>query len=44
MFDYLAKGYPLDYFVEQFPSVDRDHVVAVLREASDRAISEAKAA
>ena len=39
LFDYLAKGYPLDEFLRQFPSVDRDHAVAVLAEASTRAIA-----
>jgi uncharacterized protein (DUF433 family) len=27
--DYLEAGHPLDHFVEQFPSVSREHAVAV---------------
>ena len=30
LFDYLAKGHPLDEFMRQFPSVSREHAVAVL--------------
>jgi len=30
-FEYLAEGLSLDYFLESFPSVTRDHAVAVLR-------------
>ena len=44
LFDHLARGYSLDEFIEQFPSVDRAHVVAVLAEAGASAVSEAKAA
>jgi uncharacterized protein (DUF433 family) len=44
LFDYLALGYSLDEFLKQFPSVERAHVVAVLHEASTRAVSEARAA
>jgi len=31
MFDYLADGLSLDYFLETFPSVTREHATAVLR-------------
>jgi uncharacterized protein (DUF433 family) len=31
LFDYLADGLSLDYFLEFFPSVPRDQAVAVLR-------------
>ena len=31
LFDYLADGLSLDYFLETFPSVTRDHAAAVLR-------------
>lgn len=31
LFDYLADGLSLDYFVETFPSVTREEAVAVLR-------------
>ncbi len=30
LIDYLEAGHPLDHFVEEFPSVTRDHAVAVL--------------
>ena len=44
LFDYLLKGYPLEEFLKQFPSVSREHAVAVLAEASQRAVASAKAA
>ena len=44
LFDHLARGYSLEYFLEQFPSVERAHVVAVLQEAGARTVSEAKTA
>ena len=31
LFDYLADGLSLDYFVESFPSVTREDAMAVLR-------------
>lgn len=31
LFDYLADGLSLDYFLETFPSITRDHAAAVLR-------------
>jgi uncharacterized protein (DUF433 family) len=30
LFDYLEGGDPLDEFLKQFPTVSRDHAVAVL--------------
>lgn len=30
LFDYLARGRSLDYFLEQFPSVTREQAAAVL--------------
>ena len=44
LFDYLAKGYPLDEFLRQFPSVSREHAVAVLTQASVHFASATKAA
>lgn len=44
IFDYLAKGHSLNYFLEQFPSVDREHAIAVLAQASGQVLSAAKAA
>ena len=34
LFDYLADGYSLDQFLEQFPSVERSDAQAVLELAS----------
>jgi len=31
LFEYLADGLSLDYFLESFPSVGRDNAVGVLR-------------
>ena len=44
LFDYLGKGYPLDEFLQQFPTVSREHAVAVLAEAGTQFASSAKAA
>jgi uncharacterized protein (DUF433 family) len=33
LFDYLARGRSLDYFLEQFPSVKRQQAVEVLEQA-----------
>ena len=30
LLDYLEAGHPLDHFLDEFPSVSREHVVAVL--------------
>jgi uncharacterized protein (DUF433 family) len=35
LFVYLRDGYTVDVFLDQFPTVKRDHVDAVLRMASD---------
>ena len=35
LFDYLAKGRSLDYFLEQFPSVTRDQATMVLNDACE---------
>src|SRR5579884_1111508 len=34
LFDYLARGRSLDYFLQQFPSVTREQVAEVLQYAS----------
>ena len=44
LFDHLAQGYAIDYFLEQFPSVTREHVLAVLAEASKHVTDRAEAA
>ncbi len=33
LFDYLARGRSLDYFLEQFPSVTREQAAEVLEQA-----------
>jgi len=33
LFDYLARGRTIDYFLEQFPTVERHQVADVLEEA-----------
>ncbi len=36
LFEYLADGLSLDYFLETFPSVTRDQAAAVLRYGQNR--------
>ena len=43
LFDYLADGLSLDYFLETFPSVTREHATAVLRYGLNRIEAELKA-
>lgn len=33
LFDWLAGGHSIEYFLEQFPSVSREQVLAVLHES-----------
>ncbi len=40
LFDYLADGLSLDYFLETFPSVAREQAAAVLRYGWQRIASE----
>jgi uncharacterized protein (DUF433 family) len=40
LFEYLADGLTLDYFLESFPSVTRELAVAVLRYGQQRIQSE----
>ena len=40
LFDYLADGLSLDYFLETFPSVTREQAAAVLRHGWQRIESE----
>jgi uncharacterized protein (DUF433 family) len=40
LFDYLADGLSLDYFLETFPSVGREQAAAVLRYGWQRIESE----
>jgi uncharacterized protein (DUF433 family) len=39
LIDYLEAGHPLDHFVDEFPSVSREHAVAVLELAKRALIS-----
>jgi uncharacterized protein (DUF433 family) len=41
LIDYLEAGHPLDHFLDEFPSVSRDHAVAVLELAKQALISPA---
>ncbi len=41
LFDHLEGGYTVEYFLEEFPSVAREQVMAVLDTAKNRAESEA---
>lgn len=44
LFDYLEGGDPLDVFLDQFPSVPREHAVAVLELAKRTLVAQAAAA
>jgi uncharacterized protein (DUF433 family) len=39
LLDYLEAGDSIDEFLEGFPSVTRDQVIAFLEEAKDRAVA-----
>ena len=41
LIDYLEAGHPLDHFLDEFPSVSREHAVAVLELAQRALISPA---
>ena len=44
MIDYLEEGSPLDEFLDDFPTVSRDHAVAVLELMKEAVLSRAVAA
>jgi hypothetical protein len=44
LIDYLEAGDPLDDFLQDFPSVARDHAIAVLELAKAALLSKAVAA
>jgi uncharacterized protein (DUF433 family) len=44
LIDYLEGGHPLDEFLDDFPSVSREQVIAVLEEAKEALIRRARAA
>jgi uncharacterized protein (DUF433 family) len=41
LFDYLEAGESIDDFLEGFPSVTREHVIALLEDAKHRSIAAA---
>ena len=41
LFDWIEEGNTIDFFLEQFPSVRPEQVVAVLQDASRRTVEEA---
>ena len=41
LIEYLEAGHPLDQFLEDFPSVTRDHAVAVLELAKQALLTPA---
>jgi uncharacterized protein (DUF433 family) len=38
LFDHLKRGYTVDYFLQQFPSVSREQVQRLLDEAQARTV------
>jgi uncharacterized protein (DUF433 family) len=44
LFDYLARGRSLNYFLEQFPSVKRDQAIRLLERAGKRIARDSRAA
>jgi len=43
LIDYLEGGHPLDEFLDDFPSVSREQVIAALEEAKEALIRRARA-
>lgn len=41
LIDYLEAGHPLDHFLDEFPSVTREHAVAVLELAKQALLTSA---
>lgn len=41
LIDYLEAGHPLDHFLDQFPTVSRDHAIAILELAKHALITPA---
>jgi uncharacterized protein (DUF433 family) len=44
LIDYIEEGSPLDEFLEDFPTVSREHAIAVLELAKESLIERATAA
>lgn len=41
LFDWLEEGHSIDYFLEQFPTVKRTQVLAVLESAKRQSVEKA---
>lgn len=44
LIDYLSSGQPLAEFLEDFPTVSREQAVAVLHEAAEALVADARSA
>lgn len=44
LIDYLGGGQPLSEFVEDFPTVTREHAVAALQQAAQSLVDDARSA
>lgn len=44
LFDHLAGGYSIEYFLEDFPTVTREQVQVLLEEAMEKIIAPASVA
>jgi uncharacterized protein (DUF433 family) len=42
LFDYITHGRTIDFFLEQYPTVERQHVLTVLEQAGDLVARPAK--
>jgi uncharacterized protein (DUF433 family) len=40
LFDYMEGGDPLDDFLEDFPTVDREHAIAVIEKSKELLLSQ----
>lgn len=41
LIDYIESGHPLDHFLDEFPSISREHAIAVLELAKQALITPA---
>ncbi len=39
LLDYLAAGYPLDVFLDEFPTVSREQAIAALDQANEMLVA-----
>ena len=42
LFDYLAAGHTIDYFLAQFPTVSKDQAVEALAQSRDQLLARAR--